>query len=439
MQKSLCILSNRFELNDDADITHLHKILTALPKAIRPINLIDKQKYLKHLWQHDGIMHFDQKDIFQINASDLYDQNLSTVFDNSHQLFLDEGMQIEFNFNSLTWLIFLDTKNNYGLLINIFELTHYSDTPLNTLANTKTFRYFKEPGNSDMYKLKIVRGHNNLNVISLFSLFSKSCIGVTSEINFINPKPIQFHFFDKVIYHNEHEKESLCYNILRIPGEQNKQAEEKYLQRSLHHYYENSSIYVFAMNEGAIVMSPYKSPRQLFPNFFPAIMLVLLQKELIHHLFASQSQIINLHSLIQNSKSMLNKFKKFRDVIHLTNYYFSLPISQYTEIQDVFIHLKRNLSGFDADNLSTSISELTSVIQEAAEKESSQREKNIGVFLGVLGITGFISFIFDFFFISKNQKLLDSLDFPLNLLPIFIFVISFFLIWRVINKNLTDD
>ena len=439
MQKSICILSNRFELNDSADITILHKTLTSLPKASKPISLIDKQRYLKHLWQHDGIMHLEQKDVFQINAADLYHQNLASEFDNTDQLFLDEGKQIEFNFNTLTWLILLDTKNSYGLLINYFELIHYSDTPLNTLSNTKIFRYFIEPGDSDMYKLKIVNGQNRVNVISLFNLFSKSCAGVTSQINFINPKPIQFHFFDKAIYNNEQEKESLCYNILRIPGDSNKQAEERYLQRSHHHYYENSSIYTFAMNEGAILMSPYKSPRQLFPNFFPVVLFVLLQKELISHLITSQTQLINLDSLNENSKFMLPKFKKLKDVIHLTNYYYSLPISQYSEIQEIYLHLKRNLSSFDADHLLTCLNEYTSVIQEAAEKESSQREKNIGVFLGVLGITGFISFIFDYFFISKNQKLLDSLDFPLNLLPIFIFVISFYLIWRIINKNLTDD
>lgn len=438
MQKSICILSNRFELNENADISILHKRLTALPKASKPLSLIDKQRYLKHLWQHNGIMHLEQNDVFQINASDLYYQNLASEFDNNHQLFLDEGKQIEFNFNTLTWLILLDTKNSFGLLINYFELIHHSDTPLKTLSNIKIFRYFIEPGNSDMYKLKVVNGQTRVNIISLFSLFSKSCAQVTSQITFTDPKPMQFHFFDKAIYQNEQEKDSLCYNILRIPGDSNKQSEERYLQRNHHHFYENSSIYTFAMNEGAILMSPYKSPRQLFPNFFPVVLFVLLQKELIFHLITSQTQFINLDSLHQNSKFMLPKFKKLKDVIHLTNYYYSLPISQYTEIQEIYLHLKRNLSSFDTDLL-RNISELTSLIHEAAQKESSQREKNIGVFLGVLGVTGFISFIFDYFFISKNQKLLDLLDFPLNLLPIFIFFISFFVIWRIINKNLTDD
>jgi len=438
MQKSICILSNRFELNENADISILHKRLTALPKASKPLSLIDKQRYLKHLWQHNGIMHLEQNDVFQINASDLYYQNLASEFDNNHQLFLDEGKQIEFNFNTLTWLILLDTKNSFGLLINYFELIHHSDTPLKTLSNIKIFRYFIEPGNSDMYKLKVVNGQTRVNITSLFSFFSKSCTGVTSQITFTDPKPMQFHFFDKAIYQNEQEKDSLCYNILRIPGDSNKQSEERYLQRNHHHFYENSSIYTFAMNEGAILMSPYKSPRQLFPNFFPVVLFVLLQKELIFHLITSQTQFINLDSLHQNSKFMLPKFKKLKDVIHLTNYYYSLPISQYTEIQEIYLHLKRNLSSFDTDLL-RNISELTSLIHEAAQKESSQREKNIGVFLGVLGVTGFISFIFDYFFISKNQKLLDLLDFPLNLLPIFIFFISFFVIWRIINKNLTDD
>jgi hypothetical protein len=437
MQKSICILSNRFEINSNVDIPSLRNSLNSLPKSVKPINLIDKKRYYKHLWQHGGIMHFDQGDIFQINAIDLHSPNLTSEFDSlNHQIYLDELKQIEFKYETLTWIIFLDNKNNYGLLINFFELIHYNDLPLKTLSENKIFRYFKEPGESEMYKLKIFNSNNKINNISIFTIFSKSCNTISSQIDFVNPKPTQFHFFDKAVYHNEHEKESICYNILRIPATSNNIIEEKYLHRNNHHLYENSSIYTFAMNEGVVLMSPYKTPRQLFPNYFPIVLLVLMQKELISHLFASQSQIINLKSLNENSKQMLDKIKHLRDVIHITNYYFSLPISQYSEIQDIFLHIKKNLSGYDTDNLRTSLNELTLLVQESAERESNEREKNIGVFLGVLGITGGISFIFDYFFISTDKKLLDSLDYPFNLLPIITFLVSFFLIWRSLNKKI---
>jgi hypothetical protein len=123
-------------------------------------------------------------------------------------------------------------------------------------------------------------------------------------------------------------------------------------------------------------------------------------------------------------------------IINYTNYYGSFPISQYTEIQDIYCHLKSNiLSGSDFESIQSTLNELTLILQEETERKINHRDKTIGLILGVLGISGFISFIFDYFYVSKNQKFLDGLEFPFNLLPIVVFLLSFILIWRFISKN----
>jgi hypothetical protein len=190
------------------------------------------------------------------------------------------------------------------------------------------------------------------------------------------------------------------------------------------------------MNEGAVTMSPTKSPKQLFPNFFTCQLLAIIQKERIIHLITSHAKNTDSRSLGALSNENLVKLKELSMIINYTNYYGSFPISQYTEIQDIYCHLKSNiLSGSDFESIQSTLNELTLILQEETERKINHRDKTIGLILGVLGISGFISFIFDYFYVSKNQKFLDGLEFPFNLLPIVVFLLSFILIWRFISKN----
>ena len=72
---------------------------------------------------------------------------------------------------------------------------------------------------------------------------------------------------------------------------------------------------------------------------------------------------------------------------------------------------------------------------EEADEANSERERRIGLILGVLGITGFISFIFDYLLISKNKKFIDTLDFPFNTLPFLLFLVTFIVIWKFLNTR----
>jgi hypothetical protein len=75
---------------------------------------------------------------------------------------------------------------------------------------------------------------------------------------------------------------------------------------------------------------------------------------------------------------------------------------------------------------------------EEAAKANSEREQRIGLRLGVLGITGFISFIFDYLVVSKNQKLIDTCDFPFNALPLLLFSVVFIFIWKFLKTGNND-
>jgi hypothetical protein len=75
---------------------------------------------------------------------------------------------------------------------------------------------------------------------------------------------------------------------------------------------------------------------------------------------------------------------------------------------------------------------------EEAAKANSEREQRIGLILGVLGITGFISFIFDYLVVSKNQKFIDTLDFPFNALPLLLFSVVFIFIWKFLKTGNND-
>ena len=130
------------------------------------------------------------------------------------------------------------------------------------------------------------------------------------------------------------------------------------------------------------------------------------------------------------SKEFVRNLKQIRKDMNLSNYYVSLPISQYSEIQEIYNPSKRN-SGLN----DTAFNEGALLLMEEADEANSVPRGRIGLILGILGITGFISFIFDYLLISKNQKFIDTLDFPFNTLPFFLFLVTFIVILKFLNKR----
>lgn len=437
MHQSICLLSNRFDLNEGVSLDKLRYELTKCPQSNKPYQLVDKNRYLKYIWENGGIQNISAENIFQLEVRTLQSKVNSSVFDFSNkEVFLDEKKEIELVANNITFLFILDHEANFGLLFFVLELKFYAENPLAKLSELKTFRYFINPGGKAKENLFVYENNNHGVSFTLIDLFLGLMPQVAELIVFLNPKPIQLHFFDKPCYYLQDFRESHCYNILRIPSTKSREIENKYFETNSNHIFENSSVFGFTLGEGVILMSPYKSPKQLFSNFFAAQLLTLIQKERASSLrnLSNRNLFTEVPGLM--TKNSLIELKKFRKLISITKFYNSIPISQYSEIQEMFSQFKRNFfSESEFEDLNVALGEITNILQEEAERASNEREKNMGTILGIFSITGFISFLFDYFFVSSNEKLLDYLGFPFNLIPFVLFLISFYIFWKLFNKT----
>jgi hypothetical protein len=435
------MLCQSFVMRSGFEFNELIKTFNGFPKPTSPILITDRSKYFKHVASETGILHIEQKNIIQFSIRD-FDQTTLGEFRDlfNKEVYWGDEKNIELRPESVKWIVILDPSSEFGLLFYHLEFKIFGDNCLQKLAeNNKHFRYLKDPGNQPLKQLKVYDADQKSKEISLVEIFEKCVPSLSDKIEFLNSRPVQFHYLDKNSFLNESERESYCYNLLRIPASPNKEIEKKYFLKNQNHIYENSSLFSFVMSEGAILTSPYKSPKQLVSNFFTAQILALLQKERIIFLLSNQAKQMYNDSNGSISRQHINRLKEVRKVINLTSFFSSMPISQYSEIQEVYSHLKNNfLSGADFIEIKGSINEVSMLIQEEAEQESIDRERKIGLILGVLGITGFISFIFDYLIISKNQKLIDTLEFPLNALPFFLFLLTFVIIWRFLNTKKHD-
>ena len=431
--KSICVLAQTFCMNSPADFKELQSMLEYLPASRNPLRLVDTKKYYPHLYQNNGILNIDTKDIFQFEIDGFEKKKIDGIDNIQEKIFcLDDEGNCEVNFSSIKWIFILDRKYQLGLLFYVIDLKTRSHDCLESLSKTKIFRYFKEPGNDSIYKLKVFENGKGIGYLSFYSIF-RDCFGsLCDKMKFLEAKPLQFHFLDKMSYHIPANRESNCYNLLRIPADSNVEVEKKYFSQNTGHVYENSSIYAFSMTEGIVLTSPYKTPKELFSNFLATQIVFLFHRRFEHIV----SGFMEKHSLSNSkiTKSFIKGLKQIRKDMNLSNYYVGVPISQYSEIQEVYNLTKLN-SGLNYAEVKEAFNDAAILLMEESEEINNEREKKIGLILGVLGITGFISFIFEYLLISKHQKFIDTLDFPFNTLPFFLFLIIFVIVWRFLHKN----
>lgn len=432
-QESICMLAQTFCMNSSADFKELHSTLSLLPASNDPLRLVDPKRYYPHVFQNKGLLNINAQDIYQFEIGSFEKNSFEGIERVQEKFFyIDDEMKIEVELGSIKWIFILDKKYQLGLLFYVFNLKTRSNNCLESLSKTKIFRYFKEPGKDKMYKLKVFGNDKVAGYLSFYSIF-KECFGsFCDKMKFLEAKPLQFHFLNKASFSIQENRESNCYNLLRIPANANIEVEKRYFSNNVTHVYENSSVYAFSMNEGIVLMSPYKSPKELVSNYL-ATQIVFLYHRRFEHVV---SGFMEKHSLSSSkiSKSFIKGLKQIRKDMNLSNYYVGVPISQYSEIQEVYNLTKLN-SGLNYVAVKEAFNEAAILLMEEAEEVSNERERKIGLILGVLGITGFISFVFDYLLISKNQKFIDTLDFPFNTLPFFLFLITFILIWKFLNKS----
>jgi len=436
MEKSICILSHSFTLDSASSFDEFQSELSSLPTSRNPITLVDPKKYYPHIYQNKGILNIEDRNIFQFEIAGFNERDFSGIEDLLDKtIYLDDEKKIELDVSSIKWMFILDAKCELGFLFYIFDLEIRSENCLESLSKTKIFRYLKEPGKDPknyMYKLKVCENEKIIGYTSFYSILT-NCLGKLSDgLNFLEAKPLQFHFLGKSAFSNDFERESFCYKLLRIPANPNIEIDKKYFDKNQKHVYENSSIYAFSMAEGIVLTSFEKTPKMLVSNFLATQIILLFHRRFEHVI--SRFMVKNCLNHSEMSKEFVRSLKQIRKDMNLSNYYVSLPISQYSEIQEIYNLTKIN-SGLNQTALKEAFNEAALLLMEEADEANSERERRIGLILGVLGITGFISFIFDYLLISKNKKFIDTLDFPFNTLPFLLFLVTFIVIWKFLNTR----
>ena len=102
------------------------------------------------------------------------------------------------------------------------------------------------------------------------------------------------------------------------------------------------------MAEGIVLTSFEKTPKMLVSNFLATQIILLFHRRFVHVI--SRFMVKNCLNHSEMSKEFVRSLKQIRKDMNLSNYYVSLPISQYSEIQEIYNLTKIN-SGLNTNFL----------------------------------------------------------------------------------------
>jgi hypothetical protein len=140
---------------------------------------------------------------------------------------------------------------------------------------------------------------------------------------------------------------------------------------------------------------------------------------------------LGIHS--SNKIEGLRKLRKFFLLLKFTS---KLPISNYNEIERLReFYLNKFSSEVDFEKFSDSLEDLFEFLQDERDREDSSRDEKISLILALMGLTGFISFIFDYIFVNGDIRLIDYLKGPTTWFPILSFTIIAILFFPFIRKR----
>jgi len=434
-QDSICILAHTFCMDSSGDFEEFRSTLELLreKKLSKGVGIVDQFRYYPFVFNNNGILNIDAKNIYQFEIG-YFEKKIFEGIENIQEkdIYLDEEMQSEVVFSSIKWIFVLDTKYRMGLLFYQIDLKTRSVNCLETLSKNKIFRYLRDKKNNNLNKLRVFENKSLIGDLSFYSIL-KECFGsYCDRLIFLEEKPLQFHFFNKIIFGIQENRDLNCYKLLRILGSSNNDVERKDLYKKTGYEYNDPSIYAFVLNEGLVLTAREKTPLQLVKTHL-ATQIIFLYHRRFEHIVASFMKN-NISYSNGMASSYIKGLNEIRRDWNISNFYVNLPISQYSEIQEVYNLTKLN-SGLNQATLKEAFGEAATFLMEEVDEARMERERQISLFLGVIGITGLISFIFDYLFISKNKKFIETIDFPFNTLPFLLFLLTFILIFKFLNKK----
>ena len=381
----------------------------------------DFQEFLK--FEKDRYFEFLNDDILQLNDVLVHIVNCP----NASELSLDyEGAYKLLNLK-ISLVVFPSQSN--GVMFFECDWVSNENNPLHHISRLTSLRYFgtQEKYNRPVNLLRVHKGDNEY--ISWLTLAEREVGNLVGGFEYYSNKLGRIHLLHNKVFNDEEDID--CYNALRIvgkaPGNQDLHQDQ--------YSYSDPRIYSFAMNEGLILSEKNKSAQQLLskysPILFQSVFIKLGFTHVSYQLLASKSDLrINPRAGLYDSNK-IEGLRELRKIFLLLKFTSKIPISNYHEMEAFRAYLMKKFSSeIDFDDFSNSLEDLFEFLQDERDRESSERESKIGWLLGILGVTGFVSFVFDYVFVNGNVRLIDYLSGPSTWFPL----LSFFAVIAILYK-----
>ena len=377
----------------------------------------DVQEFLKY--EKDRYFQFLNDDILQLKDVLVHIVNCP----NASELSLDyEGAYKLLNLK-ISLVVFPSQSN--GVMFFECDWVSNENNPLQQISLLRSLRWLgtQKKFNRPVNLLKINEGDTEY--ISWLTLAEREVGSLVGSFEYYSNKLGRIHLLHK-FFNNEEDKDLNGFNAVRIaPGNQ-------VLPGDQYSFSDGRNIYSFAMNEGLILGGKNESAQQLLSKYSP----ILYQSVFIKLGFTDVSYKLSNSDLRINPRASLDpkkikRLRELRKMFLLLRFSMKISLSHVHEIELLRAFLMKNFSTVsDFDELTTALEDLFDFLEDERDRESSERDSKIGWLLGILGVTGFVSFIFDYVFVNGNVRLIDYLSGPTTWFPL----LSFFAVIAILYK-----
>jgi hypothetical protein len=395
----------------------------------------------------DSLFKYSKDRYFRFLKSDILNLNDAKIrrYQIKKQFLIGDKKSIELEDFYLTMLIFPEQQT--GFFLFDYHWTSTSNDPLSEIAHLYELRYLGIEDNRSKTKDNVVRSNNLIKIKDTTSEYTwydiiksefSNAPNLLENIEFYSNKLGRLHLIDNnSIDLNNEEFFLKAYNAIRIVGKNTGESSNVQSDMTL---YTDPRIKSLAMNEGFVIFEKGLTANKLHEKYAPILYLSIITKlaftDISYRLLAFESEIrINPRKGVKKSDS-IDSIRELRKYFLLIKFSSKVPISNYNEIEKMRAYfLQKFCSDIDFEMFSDSLEDLFAFLQDERDREDSNRNEKMSLILGVLGITGFISFIFDYIFVKGEVRLIDYLNGPTTWLPILSFFLVTVLFYPLIKKR----
>jgi len=395
----------------------------------------------------DSLFKYGKDRYFRFLKSDILNLDDAKIrrYQINKQFLIGDKKSIELENFYLTMIIFPEQQT--GFFLFDYHWTSISNDPLSEIAHFYELRYLGIDDNRSKTKDNAGRSENLLKIKNTTTEYTwhdiinsefSNAPNLLENIEFYSNKLGRLHLIDyNSIDLNNEEFFLKAYNAIRIVGKNTGESSNVQSDMTL---YTDPRIKSLAMNEGFVIFEKGLTANKLHEKYAPILYLSIITKlaftDISYRLLAFDSEIrINPRKGVKKSESIDN-IRELRKYFLLIKFSSKVPISNYNEIEKLRAYfLQKFCSDIDFEMFSDSLEDLFAFLQDERDREDSNRNEKMSLILGVLGITGFISFIFDYIFVKGEVRLIDYLKGPTTWFPILSFFLVTVLFYPLIKKR----